>query len=170
MTNLFQNSISKTNLLNITKSLDLPKVEFSNSEIKIGMEVYLLGINEFGSIIKKHSSITAIRSISEHSPMGNFFQETNIDIIQVGSHNRDFSGVVIDKIGKLFALWSIFAFKEDQEFEFFYGGISSYYLNEIIKLAKEEKLFRWIEAEFHPVTLPELKRNNLPNHWIKKLT
>lgn len=135
----------------------------------IGSDVHLIGVNEYGSMHSKKATITSIRSASTRPPTNSFFQETNLDLIQLNARHADFNGAIVDDEGRVVGFWGIFAHKDDDQFEFTYSGIPAVVLADLRALGRGERVFRWIEAEFAPIRLPELRRLKVPAVWLTKI-
>lgn len=145
------------------------EAELAKEFPSVGSDVHLVGVNEYGSMHSKKASITSIRSASIRPPAGSFFQETNIDLLQLNARHADFNGVLVGEEGKMLGFWAIFAFKEEQDFEFAHGGVPSLYVHDLRSFAQGERRLRWIEAEIVPIRLPELRRLMVPAAWLSRI-
>ena len=98
------------------------------------------------------------------------FRETNLEVLSLVNGPGDVDGVIVDKRGRVTALWSSFAFEAGQELVQENKGVPAVQVRELLELARADRELYSLETELSPVSLATARKLGLDDASVKRLT
>jgi predicted metalloprotease with PDZ domain len=97
------------------------------------------------------------------------FRDTNLETLSLVNPPRDFDGVLLDRRGKVAALWSSFAYEDGNEVFQTNKGIPADLVAEMLTLVAEGQPLYSLEVELSQVPLAVARNLDLSTEWIERL-
>jgi S1-C subfamily serine protease len=98
------------------------------------------------------------------------FRDSNLEAADLLNPPTDFDGVLVDRDGKVQALWSSFAVETGRGASQANRGVAIDLVQEMLGHVRAGTPLHTLDVEFNPLPLTEARRQGLPDAWAARLT
>jgi len=143
--------------------------QLANELPKPAGELLAAGLNRESRVVSQDVRVAAIEPLLYPLSRTMRYRETNLEAIALTNPPLTFDGVLLDRRGKVAALWSSFAYENGKDVYQENMGMPANIVEEMLELVRNEKPLYSLEAELRPMPLSEARNYGLPDAWVSKL-
>jgi len=150
---------------------DTPVREASLSTVPLnaGDKVWVVGIKGDHQLVHQESTVSEVEPLILPLSRTLRFRDSNIEGIDLVNAPMDVDGVLVDKRGRVAALWSSFAVQSGGESAQFNRGIGADLVKEFVDIVREGRPYYSLEAEFVYAPLFAARNRGLDEEWLARL-
>ena len=145
------------------------EASFNTDPLEAGDKVWVVGIKGDHQLVHQESTVSAVEPLILPLSRTLRFRDTNIEGIDLVNGPMDVDGVLVDKRGRVAALWSSFAVQSGSDSAQFNRGIGADLVKEFVDIVREGRPFYSLEAEFVYAPLFAARNRGLDEEWLAKL-
>lgn len=135
-----------------------------------GETVWVIGLRPDNKLIYRQTEVSSVDPVFLPLSRTMRFRETNLEALSLVNGPGDVDGVIVDKRGRVTALWSSFAFEAGQELVQDNKGVPAVHVQELLDLARADRELYSLETELSPVSLATARKLGLEDADVKRLT
>ena len=150
-------------------STPVKAAEFNATPLKAGDKVWAVGIKGDHQLVHQESTVSSVDPLVLPLSRTLRFRDSNIEGVALVNAPKDVDGVLIDKRGRVAALWSSFAVQSGGESRQFNRGIGSDLIMEFVDIVREHRPFYSLEAEFVYAPLFAVRKMGVDEEWLARL-
>ena len=132
-------------------------------------ELLAVGLRRDSKLVSQTVSVASVEPVSFALSRTMRFRESNLETLSLVNPPQDFDGVLLDKRGRVAALWSSFAYESNNEIYQLNKGLPSDLVEEMLQLVASGNKLYSLEAEFSQIPLSVGRNFGLPDSWIERL-
>ena len=144
------------------------EARFNTKPLQSGQEVLVVGIKGDHQLVHQASTVSAVEPLILPLSRTLRFRDSNIEGIDL-VNPMDVDGVLVDKRGRVAALWSSFAIQSGGEMAQFNRGVGADLVAEFVDIVRNDKTYYSLEAEFIYSPLFAARNRGVDEEWIAKL-
>jgi pro-apoptotic serine protease NMA111 len=141
----------------------------STARITAGDPVWVIGLKGDHRLAAQSTHVASVDALSFPLSRTLRFRDTNLETLQLVSGPGDFDGVLADARGRVLGMWSSFAYEGGHATEQTNKGVPAVFVEEVLALARGDRVLRSLEAEFVQFPLASARRLGLPDELARKL-
>jgi S1-C subfamily serine protease len=141
---------------------------FNTLPLQAGDKVWLVGIKGDHQLVHQESTVSAVEPLLLPLSRTLRFRDSNIEGIDL-VNAMDVDGVLVDKRGRVSALWSSFAIDSGGESAQFNRGVGADLVTEFVAVVRDGRPYYSLEAEFVYAPLFAVRNRGVDEEWIAKL-
>lgn len=141
---------------------------FNTTPLQAGDKVWVVGIKGDHQLVHQESTVSAVEPLVLPLSRTLRFRDSNIEGIDL-VNAMDVDGVLVDKRGRVAALWSSFAISSGGDTAQFNRGIGSDLVVEFVDIVRNGRSYYSLEAEFIYAPLFAARNRGVDEEWIAKL-
>jgi len=145
------------------------EASFNTVPLEAGDKVWVVGIKGDHQLVHQESTVSEVEPLILPLSRTLRFRDTNIEGIDLVNGPMDVDGVLVDKRGRVAALWSSFAVQSGSDSAQFNRGIGADLVKEFVDIVREGRPFYSLEAEFVYAPLFAARNRGLDEEWLAKL-
>ena len=145
------------------------EASFNTAPLDAGDKVWVVGIKGDHQLVHQESTVSEVEPLILPLSRTLRFRDSNIEGIDLVNGPMDFDGVLVDKRGRVVALWSSFAVQSGGESAQFNRGIGADLVKEFVDIVREGRPYYSLEAEFVYAPLFAARNRGLDEEWLAKL-
>jgi S1-C subfamily serine protease len=132
-------------------------------EIEPGDDLWLVAMTPSQQLVSEKVRVSQVEVASLPTPSPPRFRETNVELVALSRAPKTVGGVLVDRSGRVVALWSSFPAPRNDEPRAFFAGIPSELLLDVVAPMREGRLPAWrtIGAELRPLSLADARTRGL---------
>ncbi|MDH3350055.1 MAG: trypsin-like peptidase domain-containing protein [Gammaproteobacteria bacterium] len=142
---------------------------FNNAELQPGEKVWVIGIKGDHQLVHQQSTVSSVGPLTLPLSRTLRFRDSNIEGISLVNAPTDYDGVIVDKRGKVTAMWSSFAVQSGGDGAQVNRGIGADLVLEFIDIVREGRPFYSLEAEFVYSPLFGARNMGVDEEWLARL-
>ena len=143
--------------------------EFNPIELKPGDDVWVVGIKGDHQLAHQRSTVSSVGPLNLPLSRTLRFRDSNIEGVNLVNAPTDFDGVLVDKRGRVAAMWSSFAIQSGGDNSQVNRGVGADLLMEFIDIVREGRPFFSLEAEFVYSPLFAARNMGVDEEWLERL-
>lgn len=144
------------------------EASFNTEPLQAGDKVWLVGIKGDHQLVHQESTVSAVEPLVLPLSRTLRFRDSNIEGIDL-VNAMDVDGVLVDKRGRVNALWSSFAIDSGGESAQFNRGVGADLVTEFVDIVRNGRAYYSLEAEFVYSPLFGARNRGVDEEWIAKL-
>jgi len=144
------------------------EAKFNTEELQAGDDVLIVGIKGDHQLVRQESTVSAVEPLVLPLSRTLRFRDSNIEGIDL-VNPADVDGVLVDKRGRVSALWSSFAIQSGGESAQFNRGVGADLVAEFVDMVRNDQTYYSLEAEFIYSPLFAARNRGVDEEWISKL-
>ena len=144
------------------------EANFNTKPLQPGQSVLVVGIKGDHQLVHQESTVSAVEPLILPLSRTLRFRDSNIEGIDL-VNSMDVDGVLVDKRGRVAALWSSFAIQSGGETAQFNRGVGADLVAEFVDVVRNNKVYYSLEAEFIYSPLFAARNRGVDEEWIAKL-
>ncbi|MDA0706320.1 MAG: PDZ domain-containing protein [Proteobacteria bacterium] len=141
---------------------------FNTVPLRAGDKVWLVGIKGDHQLVHQESTVSAVEPLVLPLSRTLRFRDSNIEGIDL-VNSMDVDGVLVDKRGRVSALWSSFAIDSGGESTQLNRGVGADLVAEFVDIVRNGRSYYSLEAEFVYSPLFAARNRGVDEEWIAKL-
>ncbi len=142
--------------------------KFNTKPLRSGDDVLVVGIKGDHQLVHQESTVSAVEPLVLPLSRTLRFRDSNIEGIDL-VNPMDVDGVLVDKRGRVAALWSSFAISSGGESAQFNRGVGADLVADFVDLVRNDRTYYSLEAEFIYSPLFAARNRGVDEEWIEKL-
>ena len=142
---------------------------FNTEPLSPGDEVWVVGLRGDHQLVHQASTVSSVDPLTLPLSRTLRFRDTNVEGIDLVNAPPDVDGVLLDKRGRVSALWSSFAIQAGNESAQFNRGVGSDLVVELIDLVQAGRPLYSLEAELAYSPLFAARKLGLDEDWLSRL-
>jgi S1-C subfamily serine protease len=142
---------------------------FNTEPLSPGDEVWVVGLKGDHQLVHQASTVSSVDPLTLPLSRTLRFRDTNVEGIDLVNAPSDVDGVLLDKRGRVAALWSSFAIQAGNESAQFNRGLGSDLIVELIGLVQAGRPLYSLEAELAYSPLFAARKLGLDEEWLSRL-
>jgi S1-C subfamily serine protease len=143
--------------------------EFNPTELKPGDDVWVVGIKGDHQLAHQRSTVSSVGPLNLPLSRTLRFRDSNIEGVSLVNAPTDFDGVLVDKRGRVAAMWSSFAIQSGGENTQVSRGVGADLVMEFVDTVREGRPFFSLEAEFVYSPLFAARNMGVDEEWLARL-
>ena len=149
---------------------DTPVVaaRFATEELLPGDDVAVVGLKGDHTLNSQAAEVAAV--VAANFPLSRTlrFRDSNLEGVQLVNGPDDFDGVIVDRQGRVAALWASFAVQSGRETSQVNMGISADMIVEMIDRLRDGSPLYSLEVEWRRMPLATARNFGVPESWVER--
>ncbi len=145
------------------------EASFSTQPLVAGDKVWVVGIKGDHQLVHQESTVSAVEPLILPLSRTLRFRDSNIEGIDLVNAPMDVDGVLVDKRGRVTALWSSFALQSGGDSAQFNRGVGADLVSEFVDLVRDGRPYYSLEAEFVYSPLFAARNRGIDEEWLARL-
>lgn len=141
---------------------------FQSSSFTPGQEVFVAGLSPDHNLLSQSSEVARLTPANFPLSRTIRFRETNLDAVTLVNGPSDFDGVIIDRQGRVLALWASFAYQSGRELTQVNMGIPADIVTDMLSSLRRNAPLRSLEVEWETMPLATVRKFDLPEVWADR--
>ena len=142
---------------------------FTTVPLEAGDKVWVVGIKGDHQLVHQESTVSAVEPLILPLSRTLRFRDSNIEGIDLVNAPQDVDGVLVDKRGRVAALWSSFAVQSGGDSAQFNRGIGADLVTDFIDIVRDDRPYYSLEAEFVYSPLFAARNRGVDEEWLTRL-
>jgi len=142
---------------------------FDTTPLKSGDQVWVVGIKGDHQLVHQESVVSSVDPLVMPLSRTLRFRDSNVEGVNLVNAPSDVDGVLVDKRGRVSALWSSFAVQSGGDSAQFNRGIGSDLVKEFVDIVREGRPFYSLEAEYVYAPLFAARNMGVDEEWLARL-
>jgi len=142
---------------------------FNNTELKPGDKLWVVGIKGDHQLVHQEGTVSSVGPLTLPLSRTLRFRDSNIEGISLVNAPNDFDGVLVDKRGRVMAMWSSFSIQSGGESAQLNRGVGADLAMEFVDIVREGRPFYSLEAEFVYSPLFAARNMGVDEEWLERL-
>jgi S1-C subfamily serine protease len=134
-----------------------------------GDKLWVIGLRSNNKLVYQGTQVASLDPV--YLPLSRTlrFRETNLETLDLVNGPGGVDGVIVNKKGRVVAIWSSFAFDNGGELRQKNLGVPATLAAEILELVRDDRRLQSIEVEWRLIPLSEARKFGLDEQWVKRL-
>lgn len=142
---------------------------FDNVELKPGDKRWVVGIQGDHQLVHQQSVVSSVGPLNLPLSRTLRFRDSNIEGISLVNPPTDFDGVIVDKRGRVNAMWSSFSIETGGDSAQMNRGIGAELVMEFVDIVRAGRPFFSLEAEFVYSPIFAARNMGVDEEWLQRL-
>ncbi len=142
---------------------------FDTKQVRSGDTVWVVGIKADHQLVHQESTVASVEPLILPLSRTLRFRDSNLEGIDLVNAPQDVDGVLVDKRGRVMAMWSSFAIQSGNESSQFNRGIGSELVAEFVDIVRKGRPIYSLEAEFVYAPLFAARNLGVDEGWLERL-
>ncbi|MGI9343001.1 MAG: trypsin-like peptidase domain-containing protein [Gammaproteobacteria bacterium] len=135
-----------------------------------GESVWVIGLRPDHKLIQRETEVASVDPLFLPLSRTMRFRETNLEVISLVNGPGDVDGVIVDKRGRVTALWSSFAYQVGPDLVQENRGVPADQVADLLQRAGGDRELRSLEVELSPVSLATARKLGLDDDSVRSLS
>ncbi len=131
--------------------------------------LWVMGLRADNKLVYQATEVASIEPVYLPLSRTMRFRETNLETLDLVNGPADVDGVIVDRGGRVVALWSSFAFQAGGEISQENKGVPAYLLEELLALGRNDRKLHSIEVEWGQMPLSAARKLGLDAEWVQRI-
>ena len=145
------------------------EAQFNTTPLKASDTVWVVGLKGDHQLVHQESTVASVEPLMLPLSRTLRFRDSNIEGVALVNAPTDFDGVLVDKRGRISAMWSTFAVQSGGDSAQISRGIGADVVTEFIEIVREGRPFYSLEAEFVYAPLFAARNMGIDEEWLDRL-
>ncbi|HSN17569.1 MAG TPA: trypsin-like peptidase domain-containing protein [Gammaproteobacteria bacterium] len=145
-------------------------VSFSPKALKSGDAVKVIGYQPDGNLNSLDTTVAALDPVLFPLSRTLRFRDTNLQVLSLVNPPENMTGVMLDKSGKVAALWVSFVYDEGNRSQEVQRGIPADVVQDMLHRVETGGELRTLDVELYPMQLSLARKLGLPDAWADKIS
>jgi S1-C subfamily serine protease len=144
-------------------------VNFSPTQLKSGDSVKVIGYQPDGNLSSLETRIASLDPVLFPLSRTLRFRDTNLEVLGLVNAPDNMTGVMLDRSGKVAALWVSFVYDDNNRSQEVQRGIPADVVEDMVHRVENGGELRTLDAELYPMPMAQARKLGLPADWVAKL-
>ena len=140
---------------------------FTTDQVLPGDELAVVGLKADHKLTSQSSEVAALEVANFPLSRTLRFRESNMEGVTLVNGPDDFDGVVVDRQGRVAALWATFAYQTGRELTQINMGIPAELIVDMVENLQDDRPLRSLEIEWRYMPLATARKFDLPESWVE---
>jgi S1-C subfamily serine protease len=140
---------------------------FTTDQVLPGDELAVVGLKADHKLTSQSSEVAALEVANFPLSRTLRFRESNMEGITLVNGPDDFDGVIVDRQGRVAALWATFAYQTGRELTQINMGIPAELIVDMVERLQDDRPLRSLEIEWRYMPLATARKFDLPESWVE---
>ncbi len=141
----------------------------SQAPLREGDSITAIGMNGDGELRSRNTQVVAVEPLDLPLSRTMQFRDSNLESVELLNPPNEFDGVLVDKEGRVQAMWSSFPMETARETLQGNRGVAIDLVVEMLDRVRRGAPFHTLDVELNPRSLTEAGRLGLPESWLRKI-
>jgi S1-C subfamily serine protease len=143
-------------------------VEFNIESLLPGDEAWVVGLKSDHRLVHQATTVASVDPVV--LPLSNTlrFRDSNLEAISLVTA-PEVDGVLVDRKGRVRALWSSFSYQNGGGSGQFNSGVPAELIKEFVNIVRSQKTIYSLEAEFDYAPLFAARKRGMDEEWLQRL-
>lgn len=137
--------------------------------IEPGDDVWVVGLKGDHQLVHQKSTVSSVDPLTLPLSRTLRFRDANIEGIDLVNAPGDIDGVLVDRRGRVAAMWSSFAFQAGNDSSQFNRGVASDLVSELLDVVRSDRPLYSLELELSYSPLFAARKLGLEESWLDQL-
>jgi S1-C subfamily serine protease len=142
---------------------------FNSGPLEPGDDVWVVGIKGDHQLVHQRSTVSQVGPLNLPLSRTLRFRDSNIEGISLVNAPSEYDGVLVDKRGRVTAMWSSFAIQTGGDTSQINRGVGADLVTEFVDTVREGRPFYSLEAELMYSPLFAARNMGVDEHWLERL-
>ncbi|MEJ2127689.1 MAG: trypsin-like peptidase domain-containing protein [Woeseiaceae bacterium] len=142
---------------------------FNPAPLKSGDDVWVVGIKGDHQLEHQKSTVSSVAPLTLPLSRTLRFRDSNIEGINLVNAPTEYDGVIVDKRGRVSAMWSSFAIQTGGDMQQVNRGVGADLVMEFVDIVREGRPFFSLEAELVYAPLFAARNMGVDEKWLERL-
>jgi len=143
--------------------------KFNKEPLQPGDQVWVVGMKADHQLVHQESKVASVDPLLLPLSRTLRFRDTNIEGVDLVNAPADVDGVLVDKRGRVSAVWSSFNVQSGGEAAQFNRGVGADLVAEFVDIVREGRPFYSLEAEFVYAPVFAARNMGVDEEWLARL-
>lgn len=143
--------------------------KFNKEPLQPGDQVWVVGMKADHQLVHQESKVASVDPLLLPLSRTLRFRDTNIEGVDLVNAPADVDGVLVDKRGRVSAVWSSFNVQTGGEAAQFNRGVGADLVTEFVDIVREGRPFYSLEAEFVYAPVFAARNMGVDEEWLARL-
>ena len=141
---------------------------FTTEEVVPGDLLAVVGLKGDHTLMSQSSEVGAV--VAANFPLSRTlrFRDSNLEGITLVNGPAEFDGVVVDRQGRVAALWASFAYQSGRDLTQINMGIPADLIVDMIDHMRRDEPLHSLEVEWRVMPLATARKFGLPESWVRR--
>ncbi len=140
---------------------------FTTDEVLPGDALAVVGLKADHKLSSQSSEVAAVEAVNFPLSRTLRFRESNLEAITLVNGPDDFDGVVVDRQGRVAALWATFAYQTGRDLTQVNMGIPAELIVDMVTRLQDDLPLYSLEVEWRHMPLATARKLDLPESWVE---
>ena len=145
-------------------------VSFSPTALKSGDSVKVIGYQPDGNLNSLETRVASLDPAVFPLSRTLRFRDTNLQVLSLVNPPENMTGVMLDKSGKVAALWVSFVYDDGNRSQEVQRGIPADVVEDMLHRVETGGQLRTLDVELFPMPLSQARKLGLPDEWTAKIS
>ena len=147
----------------------MESARFNSGPLEPGDDVWVVGIKGDHQLVHQRSTVSQAGPLNLPLSRTLRFRDSNIEGISLVNAPSEYDGVLVDKRGRVTAMWSSFAIQTGGDTSQINRGVGADLVTEFVDTVREGRPFYSLEAELMYSPLFAARNMGVDEHWLERL-
>jgi len=149
-------------------STPVRSAQFAVADVEAGDMLAVVGLKGDHTLNSQSAQVAAV--VAANFPLSRTlrFRDANLEAIELVNGPDDFDGVIVDRQGRVAALWASFAYQSGRDLTQVNMGIPSELIVDMIDRVKNDTTLYSLEVEWRRMPLATARNFGLPESWVRQ--
>ncbi len=140
---------------------------FTTDEVLPGDALEVVGLKADHKLSSQSSEVAAVQAANFPLSRTLRFRESNMEGITLVNGPDDFDGVIVNRQGRVAALWATFAYQTGRELTQVNMGIPAELIVDMVARLKDDQPLHSLDVEWRYMPLASARKFGLPEAWVE---
>jgi S1-C subfamily serine protease len=140
----------------------------ADADFTSGQEVFAVGLSPDHNLRSQSAQVDRVTETNFPLSRTLRFRETNLDAVELVNGPDEFDGVIVDRSGRVVALWSSFAFQSGRDLTQVNMGIPVDIVSDMLDRLERNVPLRSLDVEWQTMPLATVRKLELPDEWGRR--
>jgi S1-C subfamily serine protease len=144
-------------------------LSFSSAPLRSGDSVKLVGFQADGNLNSLDTRVASSDPVLFPLSRTLRFRDTNLQVLSLVNPPDNITGVLLDKSGRVAALWVSFVYDDGNRSQEAQRGIPADVVQDMLQRVETGAELRSLDVELYPMALSQARKLGLPDAWTAKI-
>jgi len=136
---------------------------------KPGAKLTVVGLRSDNKLVHRQTEVSSIEPVVFPLSRTIRFRDTNMETLALVNGPNDVDGVIVDKSGAAWALWSSFAYQGGGNLQQISKGLPAEQVLDLVEFVRDGRTLYSLEVELQQIPLSVARNFGLPDEWVEKM-
>jgi S1-C subfamily serine protease len=152
-------------------STPIVSATLATKHLDSGAPLWLVGISSGDGLVARRTLVDRVAPLYLPLPSPPFFSDRNIEVVLLGDATATSGGVLVDRKGRVLALWASFPSLNGNEPQASYYGIPIAIVQDLLPTIQDGSLPTWrsLGLSLGAITIADARKRGLDEEWAARI-